>query len=117
VEFFSQRYAERYQRDPWCPDAEELQAFVEYHWPGNVRQLSHVIEQAYVLNDVPHLPTSRACHPVDGPSLPYFNLDRLRATAVRQALQATGGHKGKAARLLGVHANTLTRLLTQIEAC
>ena len=115
VEFFSRRFATRYRRDEWQPDAEELQAFVEFDWPGNVRQLSHVIEQAYVLNDAPRLPTSRSTQTLDGPSLPYFNLDRLRSTAVRQALQATGGHKGKAARLLGIHANTLTRLLTQIS--
>jgi DNA-binding NtrC family response regulator len=47
-------------------------------------------------------------------SLPYFNLDRLRNAALRQALKATGGHKGRAAKLLGVHANTLTRMLVDL---
>ena len=32
------------------------------------------------------------------------------------ALETTRGHKGRAARLLGVHANTLTRMLAQMEA-
>ena len=44
-----------------------------------------------------------------------MDLAKLRSTAVRQALQATRGHKGRAAKLLGVHANTLTRLLAQME--
>jgi DNA-binding NtrC family response regulator len=35
--------------------------------------------------------------------------------AVRQALRATQGHKGRAARLLGVHPNTMTRLLAQLR--
>jgi hypothetical protein len=29
-------------------------------------------------------------------------------------LETTRGHKGRAAKLLGVHANTLTRLLSQM---
>jgi DNA-binding NtrC family response regulator len=48
-------------------------------------------------------------------SLPFFNLERLKSVAVRQALLATQGHKGRAAKLLGVHANTLTRLLSQVD--
>ena len=44
-----------------------------------------------------------------------MDLARLRSTAVRQALKATRGHKGKAAKLLGVNANTLTRILAQME--
>jgi hypothetical protein len=41
--------------------------------------------------------------------LPVLNLDELRRIAVRQALYVTGGHKGRAATLLGVHINTMTK--------
>lgn len=114
VEFFSEKYAAKYGRQRWRATAEELQAFCEYRWPGNLRQLSHVIEQSYVLDCAPSLPNTR---PVvsESAQLPSMNLDELRNLAVKQALQATGGHKGRAAKLLGVHANTLTRLLTQID--
>jgi DNA-binding NtrC family response regulator len=47
--------------------------------------------------------------------LPFTDLNRLRSVAVQQALQATHGHKGRAAGLLGVHANTLTRILAQMS--
>lgn len=113
IEHFSTRFAQRYARDVWVPNAEELEQFCEYPWPGNIRQLSHVIEQAYVLDCAPSLPTRRGGR-MRGTSLPFFNLDRLKATALRQALRATRGHKGQAARLLGVHANTLTRLIAQL---
>ncbi len=113
VDFFANRFAQRYQRPVWRPTAEELQMFCEYSWPGNVRQLSHVIEQGYVLGTTPCVPSVR--QNVDNSRLPYFNLMKLREAAIRQALQATGGHKGRAAKLLGVHANTLTRLLSQSD--
>jgi DNA-binding NtrC family response regulator len=112
IEFFSGRYAEKYNRPRWSPSAEELKQFCEYHWPGNIRQLSHVIEQAYVLDCSPTLPTLGSAGQLQS-SLPYFNLTKLRREALRQALAATKGHKGKAARLLGVHANTLTRMLAE----
>ena len=48
-------------------------------------------------------------------SLPFTNLSRLRTAAVEQALRITNGHKGQAAEMLGVHPNTLTRLLSQLD--
>ena len=115
ITFFSGRFAEKYQRPVWKPDASTLRDFCEYAWPGNVRQLSHVIEQAYVLDCTPTLPSRIA---TTGPQsdLPHFNLNRLRDEAVRQALKTTRGHKGRAAQLLGVHANTLTRLLAKLDS-
>jgi DNA-binding NtrC family response regulator len=115
VDFFSRQFAQRYGRPLWKPDPDVLKRFCEFPWPGNVRQLSHVIEQSYVLDCVPHLPHVEAPLPCDA-ALPFMDLTRLRNAAVRQALETTRGHKGRAARLLGVHANTLTRMLAQMEA-
>jgi DNA-binding NtrC family response regulator len=112
IEFFSRRYATKYQRPLWQPDPETLRDFCEFDWPGNVRQLSHVIEQSYVLDSAPYLPNGDSAS-LNGGSLPSFNLAKLREEAIRQALKVTRGHKGQAAKLLGVHPNTLTRLLAQ----
>ncbi len=115
IQFFSHRFADRYQRSVWEPDGEALQQFCTYTWPGNIRQLSHVIEQSYVLDCAPALP-NQIRSPLTQDRLPYFDLSRLRAAAVRQALRATEGHKGRAAKLLGVHANTLTRMLAELQS-
>jgi DNA-binding NtrC family response regulator len=92
-----------------------LREFCEYRWPGNVRQLGNIIEQAYVLDCEPRLPERPDVRPSSEATLPFMDLGQLRRTAVRQALRATRGHKGRAARLLGVHPNTMTRLLAQIR--
>ena len=81
--------------------------------PGNIRQLGHVIEQAYVLDCQPTLPNKRGAVPGEA-RLPFTDLAKLRRAAVKQALRNTQGHKGRAAKLLGVHPNTMTRLLAQI---
>jgi DNA-binding NtrC family response regulator len=115
IEFFSSRFATKYQRPLWRPDPNTLRDFCEFEWPGNVRQLSHVIEQSYVLDSRPSLPSCDAASRISD-ALPFYNLAKLRVEAIRQALVVTRGHKGRAAKLLGVHPNTLTRLLAQSAA-
>jgi len=114
LNFFSRRFAAKYDRPIWQPDAETLKQFCEFPWPGNLRQLAHVIEQSYVLDCEPMLPNQRQ-RKDHVPVLPFTDLDKLRRAAVHQAMRATQGHKGRAAKLLGVHPNTMTRLLAQIR--
>lgn len=113
VQYFSSRFAGKYGRNVWQPTQEQLQEFCEFPWQGNLRQLGHVIEQAYVLDCEPTLPNKRPGSTAT-PALPCTDLSKLRRLAVEQALRSTQGHKGRAAKLLGVHPNTMTRLLAQI---
>ncbi len=115
IDYFSRKFAAKYQQPVWKPDAETLNRFCEYRWPGNVRQLSFVIEQSYVLQCKPRLPGATQTTGERSTSLPFTNLSRLRSAAVEQALRITQGHKGQAAEMLGVHPNTLTRLLSQLD--
>ena len=92
-----------------------MASFCSFEWPGNVRQLEHVIEQGYVLQTEPQLPSKGGRVPDAAGRLPCLDLAKLREQAIREALQLTRGHKARAAKLLGVHANTMTRLLKEIE--
>jgi DNA-binding NtrC family response regulator len=128
VDHFRLFFAEKFGVAPWQPDGPTLARFMRYRWPGNVRQLSQVIERVYALGSPPALPPDAdlpttessespvggaALPPAAGHSLPVVNLEELRRLAVRQALAMTDGHKGKAAQLLGVHLNTMTRLVEE----
>ncbi|MEO1496119.1 MAG: sigma-54 dependent transcriptional regulator [Planctomycetota bacterium] len=110
IDFFAERYAAKYSRPRWQPAPETLADFCNYPWPGNIRQLAHVIEQGYVLDCEPMLPNQRG-GAIAASQLPVTDLATLRSMAVDQAMRATRGHKGRAAKLLGVHPNTMTRLL------
>lgn len=120
IDFFSRHFAASYRTEPWQPSEETVAEFSAFDWPGNVRQLSHIIEQAYVLQMEPQLPASARPQPdADMPAiagrLPTVDLDLLRKCAVRQALEMTRGHKARAAKLLGVHANTMSRFMREVE--
>jgi DNA-binding NtrC family response regulator len=126
IDFFANQYARSYRMERWQPAPETITEFSAFDWPGNVRQLSHVIEQAYVLQMEPILPARSRPVPavvVDEPEelsltadgkLPFVDLNMLRKCAVKQALEMTRGHKSRAAKLLGVHPNTMTRIIAEI---
>ena len=127
VDHFRHFFAEKFGVSPWEPDAIMVARLMRYRWPGNVRQLAQVIERVYALDTLPTIPddddlptieqqelpaqtTTGLPATIENP-LPVVNLESLRRLAVRQALVMTDGHKGKAAQLLGVHLNTMTRLV------
>jgi DNA-binding NtrC family response regulator len=116
IDFFARKFSDRYRLPAWQPSEEALAEFCGFSWPGNVRQLEHVIEQAYVLQTEPTLPVrSGAAAMARSGKLPCLDLGKLREQAIKQALEIARGHKANAAKLLGVHANTMTRLLKEIE--
>ncbi len=80
-------------------------------WPGNVRQLEHVVERAYL---VARAAGRDAIVPADfpdeiSPPLVYPRKGTVaeKIKAVRRALERTGGNIAAAARLLGVSRNTI----------
>ena len=99
----------------------------DYTWPGNVRELENVIERAVVI--APGDEVSRECLPVEiadpqrslgAASSPraasvdvsrgidfYDEVRRFEIELIRRALEQTGGHQSRAARLLGMNATTL----------
>jgi len=131
AETFVQRHAADNKLEPRRFTREALRCLEQYDWPGNVRQLSHVIERAVTLSngegiDVEDLgleelpqPALRATSPGPGGDPPapallpagHFNVDAMTQHLMRLALEKTRGHKGQAAHLLGVHPRTLTRMM------
>jgi two-component system, NtrC family, response regulator HydG len=91
----------------------------EYSWPGNVRQLLLVLENAVVMSDGLtidahdlHL-TSEDANPPSGPA--SLNLEEVEASTIRHALRQTHGNLSQAAKVLGIHRDTLGLKLKKYE--
>ena len=89
------------------PAAAEVLA--EQKWPGNVRQLSNVLERALILDDNGVVDAGDLEH-VLRPTVEAEEEERVRA-----ALRETDGDKHAAARLLGVSYRTLQRRVKQFD--
>ena len=108
----------------------EVLALMEnYYWPGNVRELENAIERAVVI--APGNTITREClrSEITDPEAAraalgetagasgsvelgrgisfYDEVRRFEIDLIRRALDQTGGHQSRAARLLGMNATTL----------
>src|ERR1700757_1751750 len=95
-----------------------VNALMNYHWPGNVRQLENSVERAVALSSGPmidvqdiYLDTmqSRNTAPASADQfLPEgMTLEQWEDNMIREALRRANGNKSQAARLLGLSRNAL----------
>ena len=101
---------------------EALQLLRRHTWPGNVRELLHVVEAAMVLCEgtciLPeHLPATlrnprvAAAPSISANSASLPTLEQAERELIRLALEASNGHRGNAARVLGISERNLYRKL------
>jgi Nif-specific regulatory protein len=93
---------------------------MEYDWPGNVRELENAIERAVVLGDaeeiVPEdLPRCIWEAPANEPEGGYHcAMKQSKRQLIVRALGQANGHYIEAARILGLHPNSLLRLIRNL---
>jgi two-component system response regulator HydG len=127
VLLLAQRFLERSSHRAGRPvigiAPEAARKLLAYHWPGNVRELHNCMERAVALaryeqitvDDLPERITAYRPARIDLPSgedpdnLPP--LDEIDRRYVVRVLEAVGGHRARAAAILGVDRKTLYRKL------
>ena len=95
---------------------ETLAQLEAYHWPGNVRELQHVIQRGTILGAGETLTPAdlppEIQHGDPQPSTPAAgSLESMERQHIVATLKQVGGHRGKAAALLGIDPKTLYRKL------
>ena len=116
--FLAHHAAEAGRRLAFSPEAEEVLA--AHDWPGNVRELENAVERAVVLargntiapEDLLLEERSAPAPGADGTLQDV--LDRAAAARIRAALDAVGGQRAEAARLLGIDRTTLYRMMKRL---
>ena len=117
VDHFIQKFNKTFGKQIEKLGDEVLGVFMGYHWPGNIRELEHTIEHAFVLchdntihlrhipTEVRELSTARK-----GPARKAPEKDR---TDIEAILKQTDWNVAKSARLLGIGRRTLYRRIAQ----
>jgi DNA-binding NtrC family response regulator len=101
--------------DPPVLSRDALDALLLHRWPGNVRELENCLTRAVILATggvirVAHLGLSAAGSSAPATD-PLATLAHLEREHVIRVLEATGGHKARTARILGVSRPRLDRIL------
>jgi len=116
VHHFLKRYNERYSLDTRLTDS-GLKAMEEYSWPGNVRQLQHMMERLTILapgGRIDDAAVRDSIEQMDSRDHASDSLADTEADQIRRVLSATNGNKSRAAKILGIERKTLYRKLEKM---
>jgi DNA-binding NtrC family response regulator len=115
--FFLNKYNARYSRDVRLMES-GIKALQEYTWPGNVRQMQHLVERLTILapNDrIDQESVSDALAAMESRESSSETLEDAEREQIRKVLAATGGNKSRAAQILGIERKTLYRKLERMK--
>lgn len=92
-----------------------LNRFMNYRWPGNVREMKSALEYAFTVADrdtidIDHLPPQLLVHPLHTPPVVesvVFSTGSNERQQLIDALHAAGGNQSQAAPMVGINRVTV----------
>ena len=122
---FLRRAAERQGKAVTTLAPQVADKLLAYTWPGNVRELLNCMERAVALaqfeeikvEDLPERIRAYSARPlvVTADADELVSLEELERRYVARVMEAVGGNKSSAARVLGVDRTTLYRMLDRFD--
>lgn len=124
AEVLAERAALREGRAPPALSEEAAECLRRYCWPGNVRELSNCMERCVALAEgeilANHLPSEIVATPAAptkantaGERPTFFPLFEVERRHILRVVDAVGGNKSQAARILGIDRKTLQARLAR----
>jgi Nif-specific regulatory protein len=92
-----------------------LRRLQEYPWPGNVRQLRGALENALIMGDSQTIEAEDFYLPEMNAKPAVLTLEELEVRGISIALEQAGGNVTQAAKLLGIHRETLGKKIKQYD--
>ncbi|UCF33641.1 MAG: sigma 54-interacting transcriptional regulator [Phycisphaerales bacterium] len=125
VEHFIERFNGLTGKDVRQASPGAMQAMMRYAWPGNIRELEHAIERAFVLVDdsvirQSHLPTELSSEQLTAKAVVPAGdrgsaiLEIAERQAIEEVLRRHGGNKSAACEELGMSRTTLWRKIRKL---
>jgi transcriptional regulator with PAS, ATPase and Fis domain len=117
IDFFLKRYAQKYKQPTKSLSPAALERLRRYEWPGNIRELEHVLERASIISENHVLQPQdffflQLHQPLSAePMTQTHNLDEVERATVVKAMGKHDGNISKAAKELGLSRASLYRRL------
>jgi two-component system response regulator AtoC len=120
--YFLDRFSKEFKKTVEYVSDEVISLFMSYDFPGNVRELEHIIERAVIVADgnsieFKHLPIrfQKADAPPTDATRKFLSLAEMEKQHILEVLEATGGNKSKTTEILGISRAALWRKLKQFK--
>jgi two-component system response regulator HydG len=102
--------------------SQAMSYLARYYWPGNVRELENVVigvacevgDRQIEVDDLPEsIRGSRDIVPVSAGGLVGLTMEQVERMMIERTLQATGGNREQAAKMLNIGTRTLYRKIKE----
>jgi DNA-binding NtrC family response regulator len=113
---FLEQHAQRYRKELAGFDEGARDGLMQHSYPGNVRELDHVIERAVLMARGPQIKAADLGLTTAGgesKSLEDMSLEEVEAFLIKKALARNNGNARKAAEALGLSRSAFYRRLQQ----
>ena len=113
---FLRQHVQRYRKQIGGFDEVARERLMQHPFPGNVRELDHVIERAVLMAHGPQIKANDlglTTGPGDSRSLEDMSLEEVEAFLIKKALARNNGNARKAAEALGLSRSAFYRRLQQ----
>jgi DNA-binding NtrC family response regulator len=128
LEHFLVQFCQEHGKPPKVLAADTLELLSRYSWPGNVRELKNVMESVVIFHQEgevtvgdlpPEIRDSSTLSATGAPVQSVVGEPRTMAVierhAILETLGRTGGHRARAADILGIGLRTLQRKLKEYK--
>lgn len=118
VNYFLEKFNKKMNKNIIALSEDVHRAFMNYSWPGNIRELEHTMEHAFVISrnntiTIDQLPNTLIDFVSSNASI-ITDEKGPGAPAILDALKKTDGNKAKAARLLNISRQTIYRKIKEL---
>ncbi len=120
ISHFIDKFNKEFNKTIQTLSEDVLHLFMNYHWPGNIRELKHTLEHAFIVSRQPVITLSDL--PRRFPGLMDINKREQKMSTdiddpeiILKALEQAEWKKAKAARLLGVNRKTVYRKMRKFN--
>ncbi len=121
IRVFLDHFAEEHGKTKLDISKKALQKLMQYHWPGNVRQLRNVVENLVLFStsasiDLEELPEALMSGQAGALVVPLgVPLDQVERLVIERTLVSCGGNRTRAAEQLGISRRTLLRKIKELS--
>jgi transcriptional regulator with PAS, ATPase and Fis domain len=117
VDHFIKKFNMKLNKEIEAVSDDVLEIFMNHPWPGNVRQLEHILEHAFIVSrqstiTVDQLPADFMDTIPTGVSFPKDGQPEEQQV-ILENLKRAGWNKAKAARLMGISRRTMYRKIKE----
>ncbi|KZN53773.1 hypothetical protein N474_19575 [Pseudoalteromonas luteoviolacea CPMOR-2] len=116
--YFVKQHAQKYGLTELTLSEKACSKLLSYHWPGNIRELSHVLERAVIMADVDTIDAQDIVlenYAEESGTLPLMSLEEAEQRLITKAINHFDGHVVKAGEFLGLSKSAIYRRIEKFN--